>query len=69
MTLLESIAGPRDLKQLSPGDLPLLASEIRDVLIEIVTNPSSTGRGTTTWYPGTPTGARDSPTLTLVIAE
>jgi 1-deoxy-D-xylulose-5-phosphate synthase len=40
VTLLESIAGPRDLKQLSPGQLPLLASEIRDVLIETVSRTS-----------------------------
>jgi len=36
MTLLESISGPRDLKELSPGELPVLASEIRDFLIEAV---------------------------------
>ena len=34
MTLLESIAGPRDLKALSPDQLPALASEIRDFLID-----------------------------------
>ncbi|MBO0776710.1 MAG: 1-deoxy-D-xylulose-5-phosphate synthase, partial [Actinobacteria bacterium] len=34
MTLLESIAGPRDLKQLPPGELPVLAAEIRDLLID-----------------------------------
>ena len=36
MTLLESISGPRDLKALSPDELPALASEIRDLLIEAV---------------------------------
>jgi 1-deoxy-D-xylulose-5-phosphate synthase len=36
MTLLKSIAGPRDLKALSPDQLPALASEIRDFLIESV---------------------------------
>ena len=36
MTLLESITGPRDLKALSPEELPVLASEIRDFLIEAV---------------------------------
>jgi 1-deoxy-D-xylulose-5-phosphate synthase len=36
VTLLESITGPRDLKALSPDELPVLASEIRDFLIEAV---------------------------------
>jgi 1-deoxy-D-xylulose-5-phosphate synthase len=36
MTLLESISGPRDLKALGPDELPALASEIRDFLIEAV---------------------------------
>ena len=40
MTLLESISGPRDLKALSPSELPALASEIRDVLIETVSRTS-----------------------------
>ena len=40
MTLLESISGPRDLKALSPNELPALASEIRDVLIETVSRTS-----------------------------
>jgi 1-deoxy-D-xylulose-5-phosphate synthase len=40
MTLLESISGPRDLKALSPDELPALASEIRDVLIETVSRTS-----------------------------
>ena len=35
MTLLESITGPRDLKALSPNEVPALASEIRDVLIVV----------------------------------
>jgi 1-deoxy-D-xylulose-5-phosphate synthase len=40
VTLLESIAGPQDLKQLSVEQLPMLASEIRDVLIETVSRTS-----------------------------
>ena len=40
MTLLESIADPQDLKQLSVEQLPMLASEIRDVLIETVSRTS-----------------------------
>ena len=40
MTLLETISSPRDLKQLSPDELPRLASEIRDVLIETVSRTS-----------------------------
>ncbi len=40
MTLLETISGPRDLKALSPDELPRLASEIRDVLIETVSRTS-----------------------------
>jgi 1-deoxy-D-xylulose-5-phosphate synthase len=40
VTLLESISGPRDLKALSPGELPALASEIRDLLIETVSRTS-----------------------------
>jgi 1-deoxy-D-xylulose-5-phosphate synthase len=40
VSLLESIAGPRELKQLSPDQLPALASEIRDVLIETVSRTS-----------------------------
>jgi 1-deoxy-D-xylulose-5-phosphate synthase len=38
--LLESIASPRDLKALTPDQLPGLASEIRDVLIESVSRTS-----------------------------
>jgi 1-deoxy-D-xylulose-5-phosphate synthase len=34
MSLLESIAGPRDLRELSEDQLALLASEIRDLLVE-----------------------------------
>jgi 1-deoxy-D-xylulose-5-phosphate synthase len=37
VTLLESIAGPEDVKQLGQDQLAVLASEIRDVLIETVT--------------------------------
>jgi 1-deoxy-D-xylulose-5-phosphate synthase len=40
VTLLESIAGPEDLKGLSQEQLALLASEIRDVLIETVIQTS-----------------------------
>jgi len=40
VTLLETISGPRDLKKLSPDELPRLASEIRDVLIETVSRNS-----------------------------
>jgi 1-deoxy-D-xylulose-5-phosphate synthase len=40
VTLLETISGPRDLRKLSPDQLPLLASEIRDVLIETVSRNS-----------------------------
>lgn len=37
MTLLENIRSPRDLKDLRAEDLPQLAAEIRDVLIQTVT--------------------------------
>ena len=40
MRMLESIASPRDLKALTPDQLPPLASEIRDVLIETVSRTS-----------------------------
>ncbi len=40
MTLLETISSPRDLKALSADQLPRLASEIRDVLIETVSRTS-----------------------------
>jgi 1-deoxy-D-xylulose-5-phosphate synthase len=40
VTLLESIAGPDDLKRLSQEQLAILASEIRDALIETVTRTS-----------------------------
>ena len=40
MRMLESIAGPRDVKALTPDRLPALASEIRDVLIETVSRTS-----------------------------
>jgi 1-deoxy-D-xylulose-5-phosphate synthase len=36
VTLLESITDPRDLKALSPAELPALASEIRDFLVDAV---------------------------------
>jgi 1-deoxy-D-xylulose-5-phosphate synthase len=38
--MLKSIAGPRDVKALTPDQLPALASEIRDVLIETVSRTS-----------------------------
>jgi 1-deoxy-D-xylulose-5-phosphate synthase len=40
VTLLETISGPRDLKALRADELPLLAGEIRDVLIETVSRNS-----------------------------
>src|SRR6202142_526051 len=40
LSLLESISGPGDLKKLSPDQVLLLASEIRDVLIEVVSRTS-----------------------------
>ena len=40
MRMLESIASPRDLKALTPDQLPALASEIRDVLIDTVSRTS-----------------------------
>src|SRR5258706_13491632 len=36
MTLLESIWSPRDVKALTPDELPVLAREIREFLIEAV---------------------------------
>jgi 1-deoxy-D-xylulose-5-phosphate synthase len=40
VTLLERITGPQDLKELSQEQLSLLASEIRDVLVDTVTRTS-----------------------------
>ena len=40
LTLLESVDGPQDLKKLSPEQLPALAAEIRDVLIDVVSRTS-----------------------------
>ena len=40
MTLLERINGPQDLKDLTQEQLSLLATEIRDVLVETVTRTS-----------------------------
>ena len=40
MTLLERINGPEDLKELTQDQLGILASEIRDVLVETVTRTS-----------------------------
>ena len=42
MTLLESVSGPRDLKALSPDELPELAGEIRAFLIEPCPAPAGT---------------------------
>ncbi len=36
MTLLETISGPGDLKKLGPDELPRLAGEVRDLLIQTV---------------------------------
>jgi 1-deoxy-D-xylulose-5-phosphate synthase len=36
VTLLETVHGPADLKRLRPEDLPLLAAEIRDVMVDTV---------------------------------
>src|ERR1700756_268030 len=38
--MLESIPSPREVKALTPEQLPALASEIRDVLIETVSRTS-----------------------------
>jgi 1-deoxy-D-xylulose-5-phosphate synthase len=38
VSLLQTIRGPRDLKDLSPDQLPQLAAEIRDQLIAVVTS-------------------------------
>ncbi len=40
MTLLENLSGPRDLRELAPDQMPVLASEIRDLLIETVSRTS-----------------------------
>jgi 1-deoxy-D-xylulose-5-phosphate synthase len=40
LTLLESINGPSDLKKLNPEQIPVLAAEIRDTLIEVVSRTS-----------------------------
>jgi 1-deoxy-D-xylulose-5-phosphate synthase len=40
MTMLEHINGPQDLKSLTDGQVSLLASEIRDVLVDTVTKTS-----------------------------
>ena len=36
MSLLDSVRGPADLKRLRPDELPLLAAEIRDVMVDTV---------------------------------
>ena len=36
MSLLESVSGPADLKRLAPEQLPLLAAEIRDTMVDSV---------------------------------
>jgi 1-deoxy-D-xylulose-5-phosphate synthase len=40
VSLLETITGPQDLKQLSRSQLPQLAAEIRDLLIQVVSRTS-----------------------------
>ena len=50
MTYLEHINGPQDLKGLSREQLAILASEIRDVLVESVTKTSGhLGRQVGVW--------------------
>ena len=36
MSFLEKINSPKDLKKISKNDLPLLASEIRKIIIDVV---------------------------------
>ncbi|TAL25374.1 MAG: 1-deoxy-D-xylulose-5-phosphate synthase, partial [Frankiales bacterium] len=36
MSLLDSVSGPGDLKRLRPDQLPVLAAEIRDVMVDTV---------------------------------
>jgi len=36
LSFLENINSPADLKQLSRSDLPILASEIRQVIVDVV---------------------------------
>ena len=36
MSFLEKINSPEDLKKMSKNDLPLLASEIREIIIDVV---------------------------------
>ena len=36
MSFLEKINSPQDLKKMSKNDLPLLASEIREIIIDVV---------------------------------
>ena len=36
MSLLENIDSPADLKKLSKKELPILAQEIRNVIVEVV---------------------------------
>jgi 1-deoxy-D-xylulose-5-phosphate synthase len=36
VTLLETVHGPEDLKRLSPGQLPVLAAELRDFMVDTV---------------------------------
>ncbi len=36
MSLLDSISGPGDLKRLRPDEMPLLAAEIRDIMVDTV---------------------------------
>ncbi|MBW3647897.1 MAG: 1-deoxy-D-xylulose-5-phosphate synthase, partial [Actinobacteria bacterium] len=36
MSLLDDVHGPADLKRLTPAQLPLLAAEVRDVMVDTV---------------------------------
>ena len=36
MSLLDGVHGPADLKRLDPGQLPLLAAELRDLMVDTV---------------------------------
>ena len=36
MSLLDSVEGPADLKRLAPEQIPILAAEIRDFMVDAV---------------------------------
>ncbi len=55
MRLLETISGPRDVKELSRDQLPELAREIRGVLIDWAGSPrwprpAATSARTSAWW-------------------